>query len=116
MEITTNLETDEKRECQTMTIRLSNGDDIWVYDDKNGYCNITVTRHDSTRGRKKSSITTSTQRDRVLGREQRFKNTMVKRRCISLYNAGDIFTEDNIRQTEIECTHFYEKKGTGLNV
>ena len=111
MEITLNNIAEEK-DNQRVWFKLSNGDEVWIYDNKEGYCHIEVTRHDATRGRKKSSITTSTQRDRVLGREQRFKNTMVKCRYITLDNAED----EDYRHTEIECTHFYEKKGTGLNV
>ena len=98
MEITTNLETDEKRECQTMEIRLSNGDFIWIYDDKNGYCTVDITRHDHY---DTSLVTSSTKRTKSIRRGLRH----YKRREISLsrWDGNDTYS------TTVEVGHYFPK-------
>ena len=98
MEITTNLETDEKRECQTMEIRLSNGDFIWIYDDMNGYCTVDVTRHDHD---DTSLVTSSTKRPRSVRRGRVYKEREIR---LSRWDGNDTYS------TTVEVGHFFDKQ------
>ncbi len=90
MKITQNLETDEVRKCHTIEIKLSNGDEIWIYDDNDGYGSVDIDRHDHG---DTSLVTSSTERPRSV-------------RCVSLsrWDGNDTY------RTTVEVGHFFDKQ------
>ncbi|HIG58186.1 MAG TPA: hypothetical protein EYQ21_02120 [Flavobacteriales bacterium] len=99
MKITQNLETDEVRKCHTIEIKLSNGDEIWIYDDNDGYGSVDIDRHDHG---DTSLVTSSTERPRSVRRGRR----VYKKREISLsrWDGNDTY------RTTVEVGHFFDKQ------
>jgi len=92
--------------AEYIEVFLSNGDRLWIYDDNDGYGWVKLIRHDDV---EKSLVTSYTKRDRVVSREKRFNNTMVKGRTIELRSErNDV--EDNDKRTLVEVTQFYPRK------
>jgi len=98
MKITQNLERDEVKNCDAIEITLSNGDQIWVYDDNDGYGSVNIYRHDYG---ETSLVTSSTKRAVSVRRGERD----CKRRLIELdrWNGGDTYF------TSVEVRHFFNK-------
>ena len=112
MNITNNNTEEPKCDFDSLSIKLSNGDSIWIYDDRNGYASIEVTRHDENRIGKdctKSKVVTKTSRARNLKRRgsflpDRFKNVLIKDKTINVRSGlwGN-------KWTSIGFSHFYSK-------
>ena len=94
----------ENGTSQSVYVILSNGDEVQVYDNQEGYGSVTVTRHDND---VKSDVLTKTSRVKVLGREKRFRNILTKDREIEI--KSDRLPNGDRRRTRIELTHFYQR-------
>lgn len=97
---------DNHEDHQKIWLKLSNGDAVLVYDNKDGYGSVEVVRHDHN-FQNKSEVKSSTGRPHVLGRGRikKFRDTLTKDREIVISEGGD----DEYRRTSIELTHFYPR-------
>jgi hypothetical protein len=95
---------DDHEDHQKIWLKLSNGDQVLVYDNNDGYGSVEIVRHDHSH---KSEVKSSTGRAHVLGRGRikKFRNTLTKDREIFISEGG----EDKYRRTSIELTHFYPR-------
>ena len=97
----------KKRNRDIIEITLSNGDDVWIYDDNDGFATIGVNRHagllDETEPR--SQLTSSTNRAYNLKETQ----VTVKEKKIELEDEWN-WRRGNKRRTQVEVTHFYPTK------
>jgi hypothetical protein len=91
---------------QSVYVVLSNGDEVQIYDNQEGYGSVTVTRHDNG---VKSDVLTKTSRVKALGREKRFRNILTKDREIEIKSHRIPNTAVDNRRTRIELTHFYQR-------
>jgi len=101
MKITQKLETDKKNNSSHIQITLSNGDDVWIYDDNGGYGTVTIYRHDTEdEFHGKSTLTSSTERPMLLRKCQ----AVVKEKKIA------VSRKFGYQTTVVNVEHYYPKK------
>ena len=107
MRINHNGINDPTNNWSSFWVTLSNGDEVRVYDNEKGYGSVTITRHDEIE-EKKSQVKSTTEKAKVLGREKRFKNTIVKKKSIEIKDSH-ITYQSQSRRTRIEFRHFFPR-------
>jgi len=91
-----------KNDCDMLFIRLSNGDDVVIYDSKDFYSSIMISRHEYNEG-KASEIESKSNRPKKLPRSLR-KNGYSRTKKMALRGFSDAKP-----LTNIEVTRFYNK-------